>query len=60
MVDVNFEIKRYVSECLEKEERKPVGLCGHWAYYLMKEKEYKEMIGRKNEIIQRILTRKYN
>jgi hypothetical protein len=54
MVDVNFEIKRYVSECLEKEERKPVGLCGHWAYYLMKEKEYKEMIGRKNEIIQRI------
>lgn len=47
MVDVSLEVKRYVAECLAKEERKPVGLCGHWAYYVMKEKEYKETLERK-------------
>ena len=49
MIDIQDEIKKYIAECLSKEDRKPVGMYGNWAYCIMKEKEYKEK--QKNEDI---------
>jgi hypothetical protein len=33
---------KYIKESLEKEERKPVGMFGLWAYYAMKKKEFNQ------------------
>lgn len=33
---------KYIRECLAKEEHKPNGMFGHWAYYAMKKKEYNQ------------------
>jgi hypothetical protein len=38
---IDYDVKRYVADCLTKEERNPVGMFGHWAYYAIKEKEYR-------------------
>lgn len=40
MIDYSDDVKKYVAECLAKEERKPVGMYGYWAYYAQKEKEF--------------------
>lgn len=33
---------KYIRERLAKEECKPSGMFGHWAYYAMKKKEYNQ------------------
>jgi hypothetical protein len=32
----------YIKECLAKEDRKPIGMYGTWAYYAAKKKEYEK------------------
>lgn len=39
-VSYSEEELKYIKECLAKEESKPSGMFGLWAYYAMKKKEY--------------------
>jgi hypothetical protein len=40
MSEYSEDCLKYIKECLAKEERKPVGMYGTWAYYQEKKKEY--------------------
>lgn len=41
-VSYSEEELKYIRECLAKEEYKPSGMFGLWAYYAMKKKEYNQ------------------
>jgi len=46
MNEYSEDCLKYIKECLAKEERKPIGMFGTWAYYEAKKKEF---FGTKNE-----------
>lgn len=42
VVSYSEEELKYIKECLAKEDSKPSGMFGLWAYYAMKKKEYNQ------------------
>jgi len=48
-VSYSEDCLKYIKECLIKEERKPVGMFGTWAYYEQKKKEYEKS---KHQVLQ--------
>ena len=43
MLQYDEDTVNYIKECLLKEEHKPSGMFGSWAYYAKKAKEYNKL-----------------
>ena len=43
MSEYSEDCLKYIKDCLCKEEKKPVGMYGTWAYYQQKKKEYESV-----------------
>ena len=42
IMNYSEEELKYIKECLVKEEHKPNGMFGTWAYYAIKKKEFNQ------------------